>query len=117
MYSTVFTFMMEIIVNNYTYIYIHTQALNSCTSRLDVCHCLTLQTPMDYMPTNWSSTLVVSESKLLSVLSSSYIHDKETGWQLGVRLCLCLGRTGIKFWQELNVGTVSISILALNSLH
>ena len=52
------------------------QEFNSCTSQLDVCQCLVVQTPMDNMSNNKPSisiTNVACESKLRSVVMSSML--------------------------------------------
>ena len=81
------------------------QTFNSCTSRLDVCQCLVVQTPMNNV------SHVVCESKIRLVLRSSCIYAKDTGGQSGVWSCVMPGQP-THLVQELNVGTVSLAVLA-----
>ena len=55
------------------------QAFNSYSSRLDICQCLVVQTPMDNMSKNMSSSFlshVACEYKLWSIVRSSMHPDR-----------------------------------------
>ena len=80
------------------------QTFNSCTSRLDVCYCLVVQTPMDNMlknKPNTSMTHAVFESKQRPVVRSSMLRDLVA---IG-RAVLYYAQLPTYLVQELNVGT------------